>query len=193
MKIYFQKNLKEASHKGLVSWSHCPNRKIQCLSSQFVISLQNIVSRCPMLVFVFNSNCVSNGTIFSKALPKFYVPAFLERCWHSLQTSASVIMFPLSSLQHQENHFLLHFFSHCFSRFYLFLCSQSWGYMHYSYCTLLELHILDTHIFFFHTYEIPRKKICKYTNLQFAVGLRVHQTPAEVHCNTTPHQERASS
>lgn len=136
MKIYFQKNLKEASHKGLVSWSHCPNRKIQCLSSQFVISLQNIMSWCPVLVFVFNSNCVSNGTIFSKALPKFYVPAFLERCWHSLQTSASVIMFPLSSLQHQESHFLLHFFSHCFSRFHVFMLTIMRIY------ALLLLHII---------------------------------------------------
>lgn len=70
------------------------------------------------------------GIILSKALPKFYVPAFLQRCWHSLQTSASVIIFPLSSLQHQENNFPLYFFSHGFSRLYVFLCLWSWGYMH---------------------------------------------------------------
>lgn len=50
------------------------------------------------------------GIILSKALHTFYVPAFLQRRWHSLQTSASVIMFPLSSLQQQENHFPLYFF-----------------------------------------------------------------------------------
>lgn len=84
---------------------------LEGLSPQWPSSLQNNVSQSPMLLFMFNSNCIYNWHHLVRSTTQVcYVPAFSWRYWRSLQTSASVIRFPLSSLQHQESHFL-YFFS----------------------------------------------------------------------------------
>lgn len=139
---------KGSFHRSLLTWSHClKEENLECLSPQCTSSLHNNVSQSPVFILMLNSNCVCSLHYFATQV--HYGPVFSWRCQHSLQTSAPVTRFSLSSSQHQGSYFPLCFFIWFLKVLCIFIL------MIMGLFTLVLLHIIRAahswqHIFLFH-------------------------------------------